>query len=37
MAEKYNFELIEYEVSTAHVHIMLSFPPKRSIRSGSDI
>ena len=31
MAEEYGFELVEYEVSSDHVHIMLSFPLKRSI------
>ena len=28
---EYEFELIEMEVSVSHVHIMLSFQPKRSI------
>ena len=31
VAEEYGFELVEYEVSSDHVHIMLSIPPKRSI------
>ena len=28
---EYDFELIEMEISIEHVHILLSFPPKRSI------
>lgn len=31
IAEEYDFELIEFEISPDHVHVMLSFPPKRSI------
>jgi putative transposase len=31
VAEEYGFDLIEYEISSDHVHMMLSFPPKRSI------
>lgn len=27
----YDFEIIELEVSLDHVHVLLSFPPKRSI------
>lgn len=32
ICKEYDFELIEMEVSNEHVHILLSFPPKRSIR-----
>jgi len=28
---EYDFEIIKMEVSVEHVHILLSFPPKRSI------
>ena len=28
---EYDFEIIELEVASDHVHLMLSFPPKRSI------
>ena len=31
ICQEYNFELIEMEISIEHVHILLSFPPKRSI------
>ena len=31
ICEEYEFELIELEVAEDHVHVMLSFPPKRSI------
>ena len=31
ISEEYGFELIEQEVAEEHVHILLSFPPKRSI------
>ena len=31
ICEEYDFELIEMEMSIEHVHILLSFPPKRSI------
>ena len=31
ISEEYGFEIIEQEVSEEHVHILLSFPPKRSI------
>ena len=31
VCEEYEFEIIELEVAQEHVHILLSFPPKRSI------
>jgi len=31
ISEEYGFEIIEMEVAVEHVHILLSFPPKRSI------
>ena len=31
ISEEYGFEIIEQEVAEEHVHILLSFPPKRSI------
>ena len=31
ICEEYGFEIIKMEVSAEHVHILLSFPPKRSI------
>jgi putative transposase len=31
ICEEYDFELIEMDISTEHVHILLSFPPKHSI------
>jgi len=31
ISEEYGFEIIELEVAVDHVHILLSFPPKRSI------
>jgi len=31
ISEEYGFEIMELEVATEHVHILLSFPPKRSI------
>ena len=31
ICEEYCFEIIKMEVSAEHVHILLSFPPKRSI------
>ena len=31
IAEQYDFDIIEFEISPDHVHVMLSFPPKRSI------
>ncbi len=31
ICENYDFDLIELEVASDHVHVMLSFPPKRSI------
>ena len=31
VCEEYEFELIELEVAADHVHVMLTFPPKRSI------
>ena len=31
IGEEYGFEIVEMEVAVEHVHILLSFPPKRSI------
>ena len=31
ICQEYDFELIKMEVSTEHIHILLSFPPRRSI------
>ena len=31
ISEEYGFEIVEIEVAIEHVHILLSFPPKRSI------
>ena len=31
ICQEYDFELIEMEISIEHVHILLSFAPKRSI------
>ena len=31
IGEEYGFDIIEMEVSVEHVHILLSFPPSRSI------
>jgi len=31
ISEAYGFEIIEQEVAEEHVHILISFPPKRSI------
>ncbi len=31
ISEEYGFDIIEVEVSVEHVHILLSFPPSRSI------
>ena len=31
IALEYNFDIIELEISLEHVHLLLSFPPKRSI------
>ena len=31
ISEEYGFEIVEMEVAVEHVHILLSFPPKRSI------
>ena len=31
ICQEYGFELIEMEISTKHLHILVSFPPKRSI------
>jgi len=31
ICQEYDFELIEMEISTEHIHILLSFLPKRSI------
>jgi putative transposase len=31
IGEEYRFEVIEMEISEEHIHIMLSFPPSRSI------
>ena len=31
ISSAYDFEIIELEVSLDHVHVLLSFPPKRSI------
>ncbi len=31
ISEEYGFDIIEMEISVEHVHILLSFPPKRSI------
>jgi putative transposase len=31
ISEEYGFEIIEMELAVEHVHILLSFPPKRSI------
>jgi putative transposase len=31
ISEEYGFEIVEMEVAVEHIHILLSFPPKRSI------
>ena len=31
ICEEYDFEIIEMEISTEHIHILLSFAPKHSI------
>ena len=31
VSEEYGFEVIELEVAREHVHLLVSFPPKRSI------
>ena len=31
ISEEYGFEIIEMEVAWEHVHLLISFPPKRSI------
>ena len=31
ISEQYGFEIVEMEVAVEHVHILVSFPPKRSI------
>jgi putative transposase len=31
IAEEYGFEILELEISIEHVHLLISFPPKRSI------
>ena len=31
ICEEYDFELVDIQVETEHVHILISFPPKRSI------
>ena len=31
VSEEYGFEIIELEVAQEHVHVLISFPPKRSI------
>jgi putative transposase len=31
ICKEYDFDLIEMEISPEHIHILLSFPPKRSI------
>ena len=31
IADEYRWEILEMEVATDHVHLMLSFPPQRSI------
>ena len=31
IAEEYDFDIIKMEISVEHVHLLLSFPPKRSI------
>ena len=31
IAEEYGFDIIEMEISIEHVHLLISFPPKRSI------
>jgi len=31
ISEEYRFEIIELEIEEEHIHIMLSFPPSRSI------
>jgi putative transposase len=31
ISDEYGFEIIEMQVDVEHVHILLSFPPKRSI------
>ena len=31
VCEEYDFEIIEVQVETEHIHILVSFPPKRSI------
>jgi len=31
ICQEYGFELIEMEISTEHIHILVSFTPKRSI------
>ena len=32
ISEEYGFGIVEMEVAVEHIHIHLSFPPKRSIR-----
>ena len=31
ISEEYGFDIIEMEISVEHVHLLISFPPKRSI------
>ena len=31
ISEEYRFEVIELEIEEEHIHVMLSFPPSRSI------
>ena len=31
ICSEYGFEIIELEIAKDHIHVMLSFPPKRSI------
>jgi len=31
ISDEYGFEIVEMEVAVEHVHLLLSFPPKRSI------
>ena len=31
ICEEYDFEIVDIQVETEHVHILVSFPPKRSI------
>ena len=31
ICEEYDFEIIDMQVETEHVHMLVSFPPKRSI------